>query len=225
MRFKHVPELPPELSGATEAAGEHDGRAAALAAVDPTLVVDYVGRVQSAVPLVPGSEDDCCARLQRRRGYESRDVSRTWLTFLRALGLAAETDEGYRRTRTEPTVERVRAGLLEGVLGAAEIGRRLRSDDATCGDDSEDAAGSVDVDAAGSVDVDDAFAAVEPLVPRWERTRTDDWESVWRERVERLLDWLVALDLAAPIAGEQAGGSDRYRGTKVLSETLGCSDA
>ncbi|MFB6244194.1 MAG: hypothetical protein ABEH80_08845, partial [Halobaculum sp.] len=133
MRFKHVPELPPELSGATEAAGEHDSRAAALAAVDPTLVVDYVERVQSTVPLVPGSEDDCCARLQRRRGYESRDVSRTWLTFLRALGLAAETDEGYRRTRTEPTVERVRAGLLEGVLGAAEIGRRLRSDDAAGG--------------------------------------------------------------------------------------------
>jgi hypothetical protein len=114
------------------------------------------------------------------------------------LGLARETDAGFRRTRTEPTVSGVRAGLVEGVLGAREI------------------AASV---ASGPTTLDDAFAAVEPLVPRWERTRTDEWEQVWRARAARLCDWLAGFGLAAP----EADGAERDDGV-VYTATAALAD-
>jgi len=64
MKFKFVPEAPADLG--------------------------FVADAQRAVPLVPGREDDCCARLTRRLDLPSRDVARTWLTFLRALRLVEE---------------------------------------------------------------------------------------------------------------------------------------
>jgi hypothetical protein len=67
--------------------------------------LDVVADAQRAVPLVPGSEDDCTARLLRRLDFPSRDVARTWLTFLRALELASETPSGFVREPTEPTLE------------------------------------------------------------------------------------------------------------------------
>ena len=179
--MKHVPGLCGTVADESGGGAGDDSEGATLGVAaseaTPAQVVDYVGDVQAAVPLVPGSETDCCARLGRRLGFPSRDVSRTWLTFLRGLRLARETDAGFRRTRREPTVSGVRAGLLEGVLGAREIIARI-------GD--------------GPTTLDDAFAAVEPLVPRWERTRTDEWEQVWRGRVVRLCDWLAVLGLAEP---------------------------
>ena len=190
MRVKHVPALSGTVVAPDGGGNRHRERetlGAAASDVRPTRVVDYVGDVQAAVPLVPGSETDCCARLGRRLDFPSRDVSRTWLTFLRGLGVARETDAGFRRTRTEPTVSAVRAGLVEGVLGAREI------------------AASV---ASGPTTLDDAFAAVEPLVPRWERTRTDEWEQVWRARAARLCDWLAGFGLAAP----EADGAERDDG-------------
>lgn len=201
MRVKHVPTL----SGTAVARdgggdGHPDRETLGVAAGDvrPARVVDYVGDVQAAVPLVPGSETDCCARLGRRLDFPSRDVSRTWLTFLRGLDLARETDGEFRRTRREPTVSGVRAELLGGVLGAREI------------------AASV---AGGPTTLKDAFAAVEPLVPRWERTRTDEWEQVWRDRAARLCDWLAVLGLAAPEAGD-AGRADElvYTATATLAD-------
>ncbi len=152
--------------------------------------VERVAETQAAVPLVPGTEADCCARLQRRVGFDSRDVSRTWLTFLRGVGYVEETSDGFRRVRTEPTVGRTRRGVVTGVVGAGRLADALHEPQTT----------------------DNAFEAVSDAVPRWERTRTDDWEAVWRQRTERLLGWFDVLGLAR--------GDKLYRGTEALERCL-----
>ena len=142
--------------------------------------LDALAAVQGAVPLVPGSEDDCCARLVRRCGLPDRDAARTWLTFLRALELAEETaDGGYRRRRADPDPTDLRASFLDRVFGARELRTALASAD----DD-------------GPLDVDAAFDALRERVPRWERHRSATWETDWRDRTERLLEWSALLGLA-----------------------------
>ncbi|WP_318568510.1 hypothetical protein [Salinigranum marinum] len=154
--------------------------------------LDGVVEAQRAVPLVPGTEDDCCARLVRRLALPSRDVARTWLTFLRALGLAAERESGFVRLTREPTPGYLRAAFLDGVYGAREI---------------NDALGPRPVDA------DAVFERFEARVPEWERHKDPArWRDTWRERVDHLLDWLVLLDLAAResdgyVAAEPPDGS------------------
>ncbi|PSQ29891.1 hypothetical protein BRD06_02315, partial [Halobacteriales archaeon QS_9_67_15] len=49
----------------------------------------------------------------------------------------------------------------------------------------------------GPLTAEEAFEAIREAVPRWERDRHADWESEWRERTERLLDWSVAFGLAS----------------------------
>jgi hypothetical protein len=164
VKFKHVPPAPASFAG--------------------------VERARRAVPLVPGSETDCCARLMDRLDLPSRDVARTWLTFLRALELAEETPSGFRRTDVDPTPERCRRALRERVLGVTDLLDTLR-------------------DAERPVTVDGAFAAVRGSVPQWERHRDPSrWEDRWRERVAHLLDWLVLLDLAERV--ETGAGEPRY---------------
>lgn len=129
------------------------------------------------MPLVPGTENDCCARLMRRREFQSRDVARTWLTFLRALELAEATESGFRRTDREATPENVRESFRVRVFGAAEALDALQ-------------------DAGDPLSVEDAFAHLRSTVPGWERHKQRGWEDAWEERVGDLLDWLVLLDLA-----------------------------
>jgi hypothetical protein len=139
--------------------------------------VGFVERAQRAVPLVPGSEDDCCARLMDRLDLPSRDVARTWLTFLRALELVEETAAGFRRTDAEATVEACRAGLLDRVFAAATV---------------RDALDAEEPRSAG-----DVFPAVRDSVPTWERHKNPSgWEDVWRDRVAELLAWLALVDAA-----------------------------
>lgn len=145
---------------------------------EPPEGLDAVGDAQSAVPLVPGSENDCCARLMRREGFESRDVARTWLTFLRALELAEETDSGFRRTDRDPTFENVRESFRERVFGASETVDVLREADEP-------------------LPSEQVFERLRETVPGWERERRRSWVEHWQERTETLLDWLVLLDLAA----------------------------
>jgi len=161
MRLKPLPEPPADAA---------DG------------VFDAVAAAQSAVPLVPGTENDCCARLMRREGYQSRDVAREWLTFLRALELAEETDSGFRRTDREPTPEHVRESFRERVFGARETVAVLR-------------------EAADPLTAETAFERLRETVPGWERHRRNSWVDHWAARTERLLDWLVLLDLAARADG------------------------
>lgn len=148
MRIKHVPPPPDDL--------------------------DAVAEARLAVPLVPSPEGECSARLAGRLDLESRDVARTWLTFLRGLGLVREGRGGFVRTRVEPDRPTIAAGLRDGVFPAAEL---------------LDALGTEPV-SAGS-----AFDHVAGAVPHWERARDHDWEGTWRTRVAHLLEWLVLAGL------------------------------
>lgn len=154
MRVKPVPEAPAELG--------------------------VVAAAQRAVPLVPGSEADCCALIMDRLDLAGRDAARTWLTFLRGLGFVRETDRGFVRTREPVDRASLASGLTAGVFGARELRGALDAEPLTPGE---------------------AFGVIRPLVPRWERARDPGWEATWRERTDRLLEWLVLAGLAARAEG------------------------
>jgi hypothetical protein len=150
--------------------------------------LDAVAAAQRAVPLVPDSENDCCERLIRRCDLPSRDVARTWLTFLRALELVEETPEGFRRLRTDPTPDHLRDAFRRRVFGAAEILDALEAAD-------------------GPLDEDVLFERFRDRVPTWEHHKEPTrWVDLWRDRVGTLCEWLVVLDLAASTpAGYRSG--------------------
>lgn len=135
----------------------------------------FLEEVRAAVPLVPGTVEDCCRRVVDRTGVTARDDAREWLTFLRALGLVEETGEGFRRTRDEPNEATLAAAFRERVFLAREV--------------------LAELDEAPR-DPDAVYAAVRGELPRWERDRHDDPDAVWRDRVERLLGWAVVFGLA-----------------------------
>lgn len=162
MKFKLVPEPPSDLS--------------------------VVADVQRAVPLVPGSEDDCCARITQRTGIEPRDAARTWLTFLRALGLAEETTTGFARTRRDPDPEVLADAFRDRVFGADAVLDAL-------------------ADADGPLSAEETFERVADEVPTWERHKNpNSWQEVWRRRVERLLEWATLLGLAERVDGGYRAG-------------------
>ena len=138
--------------------------------------VEFLQQAQLALPLVPNPVEDCCSRLVMDCDVPAQDDAREHVTFLWALGLAAETDGNYHSTREFPDEEtlaerfRERVFLADDVLAAVEEG-----------DDPVTPAA--------------AFAAVRDAVPRWERSRHTDWEAVWTERVERILAWAEAFGL------------------------------
>ena len=142
--------------------------------------VEVVRDVQRDVPLVPGSEADCCVRIMDTLDIGSRDVARTWLTFLRAIGLVGRSRRGFVRTGREPDRATLAAGLKAGVLGASELVDALDREPTTA---------------------DEAFGSVERLIPPWERARDPNWEAIWRTRVDHLLGWLVLAGLAERVDG------------------------
>lgn len=155
LRFKHVPE-PPES-------------------------VDVVFDARQAVPLVPDTQDDCCTRLMERVGFPERDTAARWLTFLRALDLVAEHEQGYARTREDVPASALADRFLDGVYLAPEV-----RDAVEAGDDS---------DGEGST-VAEVFDSVDGDVPGYERHKyPESWREVWQGIVERELDWLVLLDV------------------------------
>ena len=145
--------------------------------------VSFLREVQSALPLVPGSAEDCCARIRDRTDLRSRDEAREYLTFARALGLATEGDRGYVRVRDGPSDSELGARFRKNVFGAREILQTLRDGDST---------------------VAECFGGVRDQVPRWERERHTDWEAEWQERTGRLLGWGVEFGLVSR-------HDDRYR--------------
>ncbi|MCU4798867.1 hypothetical protein OB920_00565 [Halobacteria archaeon HArc-gm2] len=136
--------------------------------------VEFLRDVQAALPLVPGTVEDCCSRIRDRTGLPSRDVAREYLTFAQALGFAAEGDRGFHRTREDPPEDELAQRFLEHVFGARKI---------------------VDVLADGEKTVREAFDEIRDLVPQWERDRHTDWEAEWLDRTERLLEWAVEFGL------------------------------
>lgn len=144
---------------------------------EPPEAFERLEDAQRAVPLVPGTVEDCCTRVRDRMGLPGRDDAREWLTFLQALGLADETDRGFRRERRDPEPEALGEAFRERVFGARELLDALAA-------------------AGKPLTVEEAFDRVRDSVPEWERHRHEDWEREWHERVRRLLEWAVLFDLA-----------------------------
>jgi hypothetical protein len=146
---------------------------------------DRLEAAHGALPLVPGSVEDCCTRIRDRTGVDSRDAAREWLTFVQALGLAAETDRGYHRVRGTPDRASLADAYLDGVFPAREVHEALA--------------------AAGTpLPAGEVFERVRGAVPRWERSRHSDWEAEWRDRVELALEWAVVFGLADRETGRYA---------------------
>lgn len=137
--------------------------------------LEVLETARRAVPLVPAREDDCCARLMDRVGVPARDEAKEWLTFMRALGLVAEAERGYHRTRQPSDPDGLAAAFHERVYGVEDLLSAL--------------------DFEEPVSVDGAFDRFADSVPRWERQRHADPRRVWRERVRRLLGWAVLFGL------------------------------
>ncbi len=139
----------------------------------PARSLDFLRTARAAIPLVPDGAADCCMAIQRATDVSDRERAREYLTLLRALGLVAETDRGYHRTRNDldrgalATAYRDRVFLVAELFEAVEAG--------------------ADSPAA-------AFEAVRGAIPRWERERDPEWEESWRDRVEQLLHWAVVFD-------------------------------
>jgi hypothetical protein len=142
---------------------------------------EFLEAAQQALPLVPSSENDCCARLLDRTDLTAREAAREWITFLRALGLAEETDSGFRRLRRDLDQDDLDTAFRERVFGAEAVLDSLST--------------------AKARGVDEVFERFRSRVPNWERHRRPDWEDHWRERVRRLLEWLVLFDLAERVDG------------------------
>ena len=157
---------------------------------DPPAAVDDLRELQRAVPLVPGSTDDCCARLRDRCGLPDRRTANDWLAFLRTLGLVRETSRGFVRADAEPTPELVREGLREGVLLVPEAFELLEAATPT-----------------DPLTPDALFEATRESVPRHDRARDPEWEAAWRDRSARLLAWLALVDLAERVDGEETDGT------------------
>lgn len=150
--------------------------------------VAAVRAARDALPLVPGPEDDCCARLQRRLDLPGRDVAGAWLSLLVALGLADAHDGGFTRVRPDggggdPADAALAAAFLDGVFGAREVRAALEAADGP-------------LDAAGAAE------ATASVVPGWERAKHGPaWRDRWRDRTADLLGWLALLGLAERVDG------------------------
>jgi hypothetical protein len=154
--------------------------------VPPVRDRAFLAAAQRAVPLVPGTVEDCCLRIVDETDAPSRDAAREYLTFLQALELVAETDRGFERRRVDAEEADLADAFERRVFGASELLDALRE--------------------AESLTVEAAFEKLRERVPRWERDRHSDWEAEWRERTERLLAWSVEFGLATR-------RGERYRAT------------
>lgn len=150
MRVKPVPRAPADLEG--------------------------VAAAHRAIPLVPEPEGACWRRIADRLDLAGRDEARTWLTFLRGLGLVVEGSRGFSRVRRDLDRGALAAALRDGVFGAREAADALGEDPQS---------------------VEAVFEALEQGVPAWERAKYPGaWREQWRARTRRLLDWLVLAGLA-----------------------------
>lgn len=135
---------------------------------------DLLYGAQEALPLVPGSVEDCCTRVRDRTVVSSRDIARKWITFLQALALAVETDRGFYRVREIPDRAVLRENFLNHVFGTREIRDTLQA-------------------ANEPLAPRAVFEGIRGIVPHWERDREPAWETEWEQRIETLLAWGVVF--------------------------------
>jgi superfamily I DNA/RNA helicase len=150
--------------------------------------LSFVRDAQQALPLVPSSESDCCALLMADTAIDNRATAREWITFLRALRLVGESDGRYYQRQEDPSGSDLAEAFRERVYAADEVLTVLE------GHTTEDE----------PLSVTEVFEHIREIVPVWEQNHHDDWETVWRERVNRLLEWTVEFGLA-----ERSGGGFR----------------
>jgi hypothetical protein len=141
----------------------------------PARSLAFLRTTREAIPLVPDSEADCCRAIQTTTDVSDRETAQEYLVFLQALGLVAESDRGYYRTRTALDQSDLATAFEDSVFGVDVLLAALDSE---------------------PEDTDTAFDAVRDEIPRWERERHTDWDPVWRERVTNLLEWAVLFGLA-----------------------------
>jgi hypothetical protein len=143
---------------------------------------------RDTLPLVPGSVEDCCTRIRDGTALQSRDAARELLTFMQALGLAAESQHGFHRVRGDVADDDLGTAFVENVFGARELVDALQASD-------------------DPLTPSQALGVIRADIPQWERARYPDWEAEWRERVERLLEWATVFGLAdAADSGYRASG-------------------
>ncbi len=150
--------------------------------------VAFLFAVRDALPLVPGSVEDCCTRIRDRTDVPSRDEARELLTFCQALGLASETDRGFHRVRGEPETSELADRLVDNVFPTRELLAALQAN--------------------GPLTPADAFDTLRERIPQWEQRRSPDWDDEWQDRIEHLLEWCAVLGLA-----ERADGAYRRAST------------
>ncbi|ELY67772.1 hypothetical protein [Natrinema versiforme] len=151
---------------------------------DPPADLERLETVRRALPADAGEIDDCCQHLIDETPLETRDEAGTWLTFLRALELAAEEPVGFRRRgpassgdADSPALDRDRLGqrFRDRVYGAdAALAVLERADEPL-------PTGAV-ADALG----DDRSSSERRSRPN----------GVSEDRVERLLGWAALLGVA-----------------------------
>ncbi|ELY95223.1 hypothetical protein C483_01199 [Natrialba hulunbeirensis JCM 10989] len=160
LTFKPIPEPPHDSEDALES----------IATVRATL---------PATEAEAADTPDCCVRvLDRTDGVDGaqiqeRDDAATWLTFLRALELAVDGAEGYRRTEQELELAAIQTAFRERVHGAQTV-----------------------LDVLGAADGPLSAATVT------ERVDAASRRPVQRERVGRVLEWAVLLELAERVLAE-----------------------
>jgi len=166
--------------------------------VPPPRSVGELRAMARALPAVPRGEADCCAILLGVSDLTARDDARSYLTFLRALELLAVDDDRYYRVRPAPDDETLARSFRERVFVADAVLDALPRSPPPVDSDAPEPVGGTAAD---------AFAAVRDRIPQWERSRHQDWEATWRDRVGELLGWAVELGLAERVA---TGTEPRY---------------
>lgn len=151
---------------------------------EPPETLETLASVRAALPADADPAVDCCARVIERTAVDDRDAAANWVTFLRALELAAAEPDGYRRATVEGSLdaECLADAFRERVAGVDVALRALDPDEPR---------------SAGTV----ADLAAD-ATPGPDRSRGGDRRpTVSTDRVERLLEWAALFALVERVDG------------------------
>lgn len=144
--------------------------------VPPVRSRAFIREAHWSLPLVPSSENDCCALLMNH-GIDSRDEAREWITFLRALGLVSEENGRFYQRQVDPSDRELASAFRERVYAANELLNLV-------------------AETESPLKVEELFeqGQEQGIIPQWERYQ-QDWENVWRVRIQRILAWGCEFNL------------------------------
>ncbi|OIB59156.1 hypothetical protein [Natrialba sp. SSL1] len=151
---------------------------------DAADVLESIATVRATLPATEAEAadtPDCCARVLDRSNESAgrqiqirdRDDAATWLTFLRALELAVDGAEGYRRAEQKLELAPIQTAFQDRVHGAQTV-----------------------------LDVLGAAAEPLSAATVTERVDAASRRPVQRERVGRVLEWAALLELAEQVTSE-----------------------